>query len=80
MSQGLIIHYDPKLVEEAVFRSHCERPLGVEFDDERQRIYEIADAEKRDRLFQHFNARWFDSLAAWRQETAAVMALASHPA
>ena len=72
MSQGLIIHYDPKLVEEAVFRSHCERALGVEFDDERQRIYEIADAEKRDRLFQHFNARWFDRLALGAQITDAV--------
>lgn len=53
------LRYDPRLVEEAIFlavRGHPEeRALHAEGD----RLYDLADAEARDRAFQQHYASWF---------------------
>jgi hypothetical protein len=50
------------LIEEAVFHAQHDRSDSGEFDQRRNRIYEIADVDGRDRLFNELNRAWFDRL------------------
>lgn len=59
MSQGLDIRYDPKLVEEAVFHARRDSYISRDLEARRSRIYEVADPEERERLFQDLNLSWF---------------------
>jgi len=63
MSQSLLVCYDPKLIEEAVFRTLSSDASARDFNEERQRIYEIADPETREQSFQDLYAKWFDRLS-----------------
>lgn len=62
MNQSLKIFYDPRLLEEAVFHAQRDSYLSAELQERRNRIYEIADADERDRLFNELNRAWFDRL------------------
>ncbi|HXG51312.1 MAG TPA: hypothetical protein VNN77_07910 [candidate division Zixibacteria bacterium] len=55
-----LLRYDPEFLEEAVF--HCLRGTaeGRLFRTERDRLYEIADAETRELAFRDQSARWFE--------------------
>ncbi|MBI2361509.1 MAG: hypothetical protein HYV04_21800 [Deltaproteobacteria bacterium] len=53
------LHYDPRLIEEAVFLCLREHPKAGEFDRERCRPYEISDPEERERGFQDLHRAWF---------------------
>lgn len=63
MIHKLVVHYDPKLVEEAVFRRVSNDAPDSEFDRERRRLYELADLETREQSFRDLYVRWFDRLA-----------------
>jgi hypothetical protein len=56
----MYLDYDARLIEEAVF--HAQRRGGVigDFEQSRSGIYEIEDAEERERKFQALNREWFD--------------------
>ena len=56
------IHYDPRLVEEAVFYAQRKTSASGEYKNERNRIYEIADRDERDRLFDRLHRDWFGRL------------------
>lgn len=58
----LVIHYDPRLLEEAVFHACQERHIRREFDQERNRIYDVADADEREKNFSRLYRRWFERL------------------
>ena len=62
MTLALSIHYDSRLVEEALF--HMQRDSGVleELDAERTRIYKLADPSERDRRFNDLSQSWFQRL------------------
>jgi hypothetical protein len=62
MKQSLAIHYDPRLVEEAVFHAQRNNYVRQELDEQRNRIYEVADPDERERLFLDLNRNWFDRL------------------
>jgi hypothetical protein len=62
MKQSVAIHYDPRLVEEAVFHARRDSYVRQELDDQRNRIYEVADVDERERLFLDLNRTWFDRL------------------
>lgn len=72
MTQNLSVYFEPKLIEETVFRAQTRTPLAREFDAERQRIYEIADIEAREQSFQELHARWFHQLALGHVITQAI--------
>jgi hypothetical protein len=59
MSQALIVRYDPKLMEEAVFHAERDNYVAREIDDRRNRIYEVADPNERERLFHDLYRSWF---------------------
>jgi hypothetical protein len=56
------IFYDPRLIEEAVFHAQHDRGDSERFDQRRNQIYEIADLDERERLFQELNRTCFDRL------------------
>ncbi|MBM4263652.1 MAG: hypothetical protein FJ145_19770 [Deltaproteobacteria bacterium] len=61
MSAALPIHYEPKLVEEAVFQAgYTSAPAQLNIA--RDRLYEIADGEQRERAFQALYRTWFAKL------------------
>ena len=62
MSQALNLFYTPRLIEEAVFLAQHDLSDSGEFDQRRNRIYEIADADERERRFSELNRSWFDRL------------------
>jgi hypothetical protein len=62
MSRDITIHYDPRLVEEAVFYAGRDRCVAREIDEARSRIYEIADADEQEDRFNEMNRSWFDRL------------------
>jgi hypothetical protein len=62
MNQGLAIHYDPRLVEETVFHAQRNSYIRQELDEQRNRIYEVADPDERERLFLDLYRTWFDRL------------------
>lgn len=54
-----ISHYDPRLVEEAVFHAPRDRYISQELQEARNRIYEVADADEQEGLFNDLNRSWF---------------------
>jgi hypothetical protein len=62
MTGALAIHYDPKLVEEAVFHARRKSYPDRELSERRTRIYETAEPEERERLFQDLHREWFSRL------------------
>jgi len=62
MNPALNLFYDPRLIEEAVFHTQHDRADSEAFEQRRNRIYEIADLDERERLFQELNRAWFDRL------------------
>ena len=62
MTRALVIHYDPKLVEEAVFHAQRDSYVATDIDDGRRRIYGVSDPEERERLFQQLYREWFARL------------------
>jgi hypothetical protein len=62
MTRVLAIHYDPKLVEEAVFYAQRHSDVATELDGRRSHIYEISEPEERERLFQGLYQEWFARL------------------
>src|SRR6266498_3012249 len=62
MNQGMAIHYDPRLVEEAVFHIQRDSFVRKELDEQRKRIYEVPDPDHRERQFLDLNRIWFNRL------------------
>ena len=58
MSQTILIRYDPRLIEEAVFLALRNHPDGRQYQVERECVYEIAEARERDRVFGELNKEW----------------------
>lgn len=56
------LRYDPRFMEETVFHALRGYPESWGFEKERNRLYELADAEERERAFQALNVAWFDQL------------------
>ncbi|HSF59822.1 MAG TPA: hypothetical protein VLD83_17240 [Candidatus Binatia bacterium] len=59
MSHAFIIRYDPKLIEEAVFHAQRDSCIAKVLDERRSRIYEIADPDEREQLFNDLYRSWF---------------------
>jgi hypothetical protein len=59
MSRSLIGCFDPQLMEEAVFHFQRAGFVATECDEQRRRLYEVSDAEERERLFQDLYRCWF---------------------
>lgn len=53
------LRYAPRLIEEALFLAMRGRPEERALHAESDRLYDLADAEVRDRAFQHHHASWF---------------------
>ena len=53
------LHFDARLIEEAVLLRITGHPEERTFRRMRDRIYEIDDAEERERRFRQFHADWF---------------------
>jgi hypothetical protein len=62
MNQSVAIHYDPRLLEEAVFHAQRDSYVRKELDEQRNRIYEVPDLDERERLFLDLNRTWFERL------------------
>ena len=62
MNKALNIFYDPRLIEEAVFHAQRDSYVSTEIYERRNRIYEIADVDERERLFNELSRAWFDRL------------------
>lgn len=60
---SLRVEYEPALVEAAVLAAVRGRPEERRFLGERERTYELADAEAREAGFAELHARWFERLA-----------------
>lgn len=58
----LAVDFDPRLVEEVVFRAVQGKVSGIRFRLERDRLYGIEDPDSRDEAFQKLHRRWFQSL------------------
>ena len=63
---GFVIEYEPRLVEEATFLALRGAGEETAFRRERDRLYEIADAEAREAAFRAFHAAWFERLGLGR--------------
>ena len=72
----IVIEYEPRLVEEAVFLAVQGAGEGRAFRRERDRLYEVADPEARDAGFRAFHAAWFDRLGLG---SGIALALQEHP-
>ena len=59
MSPSPAIHYDPRLVDEAVFHGQRDSNISRELEEARLRLYEIADADEREMRFNELNLSWF---------------------
>jgi hypothetical protein len=66
MRPAAAIHYDPRLIEETVFQAQRDRRASLELEQARNRIYEVADAEERENLFNDLNGSWFVRLGLGR--------------
>jgi hypothetical protein len=62
MTQALAVRYDPKLIEEAVFHAQRERCIPRELDERRRSIYDVADPDGREQLFDDLYRFWFARL------------------
>lgn len=58
MSQTILLRYDPRLIEEAVFLALRNHPDGRQYQEGRERVYETGDARERDRVFGELNKEW----------------------
>lgn len=56
------IHYDPRLMEDALFHAQRQAPCADSYKRESNRIYEISDPDERERLFDALNRAWFTRL------------------
>lgn len=61
------IDYEPRLVEETVLAALRGRRDARGFWQERDRLYEMADAESRERGFAALHGRWFERLGVERR-------------
>jgi hypothetical protein len=59
MSQALVVRYDPKLIEETVFHAQRDSWMARGLDERRSRIYEVADSDEREQLFDDLYRSWF---------------------
>jgi len=59
MNPTLAIRYDPRLIEEAVFHARRNSHVLKELDEQRNQIYQVADPDDRDRLFNELYYSWF---------------------
>src|SRR5262249_338362 len=59
MSQALVVRYDPKLIEETVFHAQRDSWMARGLDQRRSRIYEVADPDEREQLFDDLYRSWF---------------------
>ena len=66
MRPAAAIHYDLRLIEETVFQAQRDRRASLELEQARNRIYEVADAEERENLFNDLNGSWFVRLGLGR--------------
>jgi hypothetical protein len=62
MTPSLVIHHDPRLVEEAVFYAQRDHYVASDLDERRRRIYETSEPEERERLFHDLYREWFARL------------------
>ena len=62
MNKGMATHYDPRLVEEAVFHARCDSYVRQELEEQRKRIYEVPDPDERESRFLVLNHTWFHRL------------------
>ena len=62
MSQAILVRYDPRLIEEAVFLALRDHPETREFQKQREGVYEVADPQERERVFGELNCSWFVQL------------------
>jgi hypothetical protein len=76
MTQTILLRYDPRLIEEAVFLALRNHPDGRQYQKDRERAYEIADARERDRIFGELNQEW---LVRLRLNKAVEQSLAEQP-
>jgi hypothetical protein len=53
------LRYDTRLIEEAVFLARKDKREIREIQQERDRIYQVADLDERERLFAELNRSWF---------------------
>ncbi len=53
------LEFDPRLMEDAVLLHISGHPREAEFHQERERIYEIRDEEKRGKRFSELHQQWF---------------------
>jgi hypothetical protein len=58
-TQSFYTEYEAQLVEEAVLLRLGEHPEERNFRRERNPIYELADAEEREKRFRDLHAKWF---------------------
>jgi hypothetical protein len=74
----LEVVFDERLVEGAVLAAVAARPFEERhrFHREREAVYEVRDAEARDRAFRHLFARWFER---WHLARPLRRALAEQP-
>lgn len=63
MNAAFSVHYDPRLVEEALFQIQRGGRALKEWEAERTRIYQIPDPSERDRRFTDLSYSWFHRLA-----------------
>ena len=59
MNGTLVVRYDPRLIEEAVFHAQRNSHALRELDEPRNRIYEAADPDDRERRFNELYHSWF---------------------
>ena len=63
MSARVTIQYDPRFLEEAVFRARVDTYAAIDIQRARNRIYEVSDSERRNDLFNDLNRLWFNRLS-----------------
>ena len=62
MNAVTAIHYDPRLMEDALFHAQRQAQSAGAYKKDRNRVYEIADPDERERLFDELNRSWFTRL------------------
>jgi hypothetical protein len=59
MIEPAFVRYEPRFVEDCIFLAVRGRPEEKLYHRERNRHYEIADPQERERAFQNLNQGWF---------------------
>jgi len=62
MTRELPLHFDPPFVEKAVFLAEHERPSQRGLEKLRNRVYQVADPDRREKLFAALYLSWFERL------------------